>query len=83
MGYLGVPYSFVGATGGLLMCITREVTQREYQIIETLNPPLRSGLHQADAFKFWQWNKHSKVETVVAGLVGYAAAFGIWMGLGV
>jgi hypothetical protein len=82
LSWLGVPPSFIGATGGLLFCLTREETQREYQIIEKLNPPLRAGLHIVDAFKFWQWNAHSKIETIVAVLAGYGAATALHLATG-
>lgn len=78
---LGVPPSFIGATGGLLFCLTREETQREYQIIETLNPPVRAGLNMWDAFKVWNWNAHSIAETVIAVGVAYAAALAVHIAL--
>jgi hypothetical protein len=80
---LHVPASFVGATGGLLFCATREETQREYQIIETLSPPLRSGLHMLDAFKVWNWNRHSINESLVAIAAAYVAAGVVWLVVGV
>jgi hypothetical protein len=82
-GLLHVPASYVGATGGLLFCLTREETQREYQIIEKLNPPLRAGLHMLDAFKVWNWNRHSINETVIAVAAAYAAATVVWVVFGV
>lgn len=83
LSLIGLPVSFLAASAGLLFCFTREETQREYQIIETLNPPLRSGLNEWDAFKFWQWNKHSIVETVLAVAAGYAAALAIYLAFGI
>jgi ABC-type nitrate/sulfonate/bicarbonate transport system permease component len=63
-----------GWFGGLIFCLTREETQREYQIIQTLNPPLRRMLKETDAFKFWNWTKHSLEETVVALLFAAVVA---------
>jgi hypothetical protein len=83
LAWLGVPPSFIGATGGLMFCLTREETQREYQIIEKLNPPLRAGLHIIDAFKFWLWNAHSKIESIVAIVAGYAAATALHLAFGI
>lgn len=83
LALVGVPASFIGATGALLFCFTREETQREYQIIETLDPPLRSGLPKWAAFKFWQWNEHSKVESLLAIGAAYVFALFVYVVFGV
>jgi hypothetical protein len=67
---------WIAGLAGWVALVVREETQREYQIIETLNPPLRAGLNEWDAFKFWHWNRHSIEETVVSGLAA-AAVYGV------
>lgn len=66
---LGAPTKasiWMGCFAGSAVCIVREVTQREYQWIEAFGHGLRKNMPTFAGAKFWEWNSHSIVETLVA-----------------
>lgn len=70
IGYLlGAPTRaaiWTGCFAGSAVCIMREITQREYQWIEAYGDGLRRNMAGYEGMKFWEWNEHSIVETLIA-----------------
>jgi hypothetical protein len=70
----GVPVLFVtgacpvwlGWFAGSAACVMREITQREYQWIEAFGGGRRRNMAWYEGMKFWEWNRHSIEETVIA-----------------
>jgi uncharacterized membrane protein AbrB (regulator of aidB expression) len=79
LALLGVPVSFISATGGAAVCIAREVT---YQWIEK-HGGLRANMPDLEGFNVPAWNSHSKIETILAVVAAYlvATAVYLWFGL--
>ncbi len=76
---LGVPFVpglWLGAFCAIAVCITREITQREYQWIEHFGGGLRRNMPTFAGYRFWEWNRHSKRETIAAALLVVAVAAG-------
>lgn len=57
---------WIGCFAGSAVCVMREITQREYQWIEAFGHGLRANMPGYVGMKFWEWNTHSIMETVVA-----------------
>jgi hypothetical protein len=57
---------WTGCFAGAAVCIMREITQREYQWIETFGAGHRANMPGWAGLEVWQWNAHSISETVVA-----------------
>lgn len=72
VGY--VPGAWLGAFCALAVCVAREITQREYQWIEQFGGGLRRNMPVFAGYRFWEWNRHSKRETLAAGLLVLAIA---------
>lgn len=64
VGY--VPGSWLGAFCAIAVCVAREITQREYQWIEQFGGGLRRNMPVFAGYRFWEWNRHSKRETIAA-----------------
>jgi hypothetical protein len=56
---------WAAAFAGISACVMREVTQAEYQWIES-HGGLRAAMPGFEGLKFWRWNTHSKLETLYA-----------------
>lgn len=65
--------AWLGAFAGAVMCVTREVTQREYQWIEAYGGGLRRNMPDLAGFRVWEWTAHSLAETA-AGIAAVAVA---------
>lgn len=61
-----VPAVWLGAFCAIAVCVAREITQREYQWIEQFGGGLRRNMPRFAGYRFWEWNDHSKRETVAA-----------------
>ena len=71
--------AWLGAFAGAVMCVTREVTQREYQWIEAYGHGLRRNMPDLAGFRVWEWNAHSIAETAAAiAAVTIVAGMGSW-----
>ena len=57
---------WLGWFAAAVLCVTREVTQREYQWIEAYGHGLRRNMPDLAGFRVWEWNAHSISETVAA-----------------
>jgi len=82
MHLIGVPASFIGATGGSGVCICREITQAEYYREIPEVGGIRANMKWWAGFRFWRWNEHSKTETVLAIAAAYATALLIHLATG-
>lgn len=74
---LGVGYgpgAWLGAFCAVAVCVAREITQREYQWIEHFGAGRRANMPTFAGYRFWEWNRHSKRETVAAALLVVAIA---------
>lgn len=66
---LGVPTRaglWLGAFAGSAVCVMREITQHEYRWIEAFGQGRRANMGGYEGLKFWDWNRHSIEETLVA-----------------
>ena len=79
---LGVPVSYIGALGAVIFEFTRQEAKREYQIMEEKGI-LRAQLNTIDAWKFWNWNKHGKMESLATIVSSLAVATGVFLVFGV
>lgn len=61
--------AWLGAFCAIAVCVAREITQREYQWIEHHGGGLRRNMPVFAGYRFWEWNAHSKRETLGAALV--------------
>lgn len=66
---------WLGWYAGATMCVTREVTQREYQWIEAYGHGLRRNMPDLAGLRVWEWNAHSIGETIVALAASAVVAF--------
>ncbi|MHA6719876.1 hypothetical protein ACX40Y_10560 [Sphingomonas sp. RS6] len=62
------PGLWLGAFCAIAVCVTREITQREYQWIERFGDGLRRNMPVFAGYRFWEWNSHSKRESIAAAL---------------
>lgn len=81
LGVEVVPALWLGAFCAIAVCVTREITQREYQWIEHYGGGLRRNMPTFAGYRLWEWNRHSKRETIAAALLvssiaGVASVFG-------
>lgn len=74
LGVSPVPALCLGAFCAIAVCVTREITQREYQWIEHHGGGLRRNMPVFAGYRFWEWNAHSKRETIAAALLVLAIA---------
>lgn len=74
MGLPAVPGLWLGAVSAAAICVMREATQREYQWIEHHGDGHRENMPLLAGWKVWQWNRHSKAETITACLAVAAVA---------
>lgn len=72
VGY--VPGSWLGAFCAVAVCVARKITQREYQWIEQFGGGLRYNMPVFAGYRFWEWNRHSKRETIAAAALVIAIA---------
>ena len=66
---LGVSHAaslWLGCFAACGVCIMREITQREYQWIEAHGGGRRRNMPLLAGLRFWEWNGHSKRETIAA-----------------
>lgn len=75
VGY--VPGAWLGAFCAIAVCVAREITQREYQWIEQFGGGLRRNMPVFAGYRFWEWNRHSKRETLAAAALVLAIAAGL------
>jgi len=66
--------AWLGAFCAITVCVAREITQREYQWIERHGGGLRRNMPLFAGYRFWEWNRHSKRETLGAVLLVCAIA---------
>lgn len=57
---------WLGAFAGSAVCVMREITQHEYRWIEAFGDGRRANMSGYEGLKFWDWNRHSIEETVLA-----------------
>ena len=57
---------WLGCFAACAVCVEREITQHEYRWIERCGQGKRANLPMFAGLKFWEWNRHSKSETLVA-----------------
>lgn len=76
LGVPPVPGLWLGAFCAIAVCVTREITQREYQWIEHFGGGLRRNMPRFAGYRFWEWNRHSQRETIAAALLVVAIAAG-------
>lgn len=60
------PALWTGCFAASAACIIREITQHEYRWIEAHGHGLRANMPVLEGLKFWDWNRHSIEETIVA-----------------
>jgi hypothetical protein len=60
------PALWMGCFAASAACIVREITQHEYRWIEAFGHGLRANMPVLEGLKFWDWNRHSIEETIVA-----------------
>jgi hypothetical protein len=79
---LGVPVSYICATGAWLSMFTRDEAKEEYTYIEAAGG-LRANVKNltAKALAFWRWGKHNLIETALCFVAAYATATAIFLGL--
>lgn len=82
MFFVGIPVSYIAATGGMVFELSRQETKREYQIMEEKHI-LRAQLNTLDAWKFWNWNSHGKKETLYSAISAYGAATALFLVFGI
>ncbi|PZU60910.1 MAG: hypothetical protein DI547_00190 [Sphingobium sp.] len=66
---LGVPHRaslWLGCFAAGIACIVREITQHEYRWIEAFGHGRRANMPALEGLAFWDWNRHSIEETIVA-----------------
>ena len=66
---------WLGCFAACAVCVEREITQHEYRWIERFGHGKRANMPFFAGLQFWQWNRHSKVETLVACAVSLATAW--------
>jgi apolipoprotein N-acyltransferase len=74
LGVTLVPAAWLGCFCAIAVCVTREITQREYQWIEKFGNGLRRNMPAFAGYRFWEWNRHSKRETIAAALLVIATS---------
>ncbi len=80
---LGVPISFISATGAWLSMFTRDEAKEEYTYIEEAGGLRASVKHlTAKALAFWHWGKHNAYETLWCFLSAYGTALVLHLGWG-
>lgn len=73
------PALWMGCFAASIACIIREITQHEYRWIEAYGHGLRANMPVLEGLKFWDWNRHSIEETIVAvGAAVLVALVGNW-----
>lgn len=77
LGVPPVPAVWIGCFNAIAVCVTREVTQREYQWIERFGGGLRRNMPRFAGYRVWEWNAHSKRETVAAAALALGIALAV------
>ena len=74
------PAIWLGWFAAACTCVMREITQQEYRWIEAYGHGRRAEMPVLEGLNIWDWNAHSRIETlgalVVSALV--AAAISRW-----
>lgn len=73
-GFFAPAAFWIAGLAGFVTLVCREISQREYQLIELQPIKLRRYLKAWEAWRFWEWNAHSKAETVWSGIAVAAVA---------
>jgi len=74
MGVPDVASVWLGFLAGCAVCLMREITQQEYRWIERFGAGRRANMPVLAGLRFWEWNGHSKRETLCACAVTFIIA---------